>query len=128
MRFETEAIPIQPTPIPAIPSRPPIQLMTASPWPKWFLEAVRAALPPGLLAQASDPRRMRRRGCCAAALGSSWGGTLQIRVEEGLTERFGGILDVGPVLTLVATLRAAVPWQRLRRREGSAHAGRGTDR
>ncbi|MEM7570431.1 MAG: magnesium chelatase subunit D [Pseudomonadota bacterium] len=78
------------------------------------LDAADASLPPGLLAYlkaAQDPQTARsaggRRG--SKALGASRG--------RPLTSRKGG-LSTGKRLDVIATLRAAAPWQKLRRQQG----------
>ena len=90
----------------------------ARPLAKVVLEAVRAALPAGLLAQLGDSRTPRSGS--AAQQRSGRVGAARTDPRRGRpdgTQR--GDPRRGPRLDLVATLRAAAPWQRLRRREGS---------
>ncbi len=81
-----------------------------------LLDAARAALPPDLLAQLAAGRAARAakgaRGSGAASKGNRRGRPLPSRA---------GRLDGRARIDLVATLRAAAPWQRLRR----AETGRG---
>jgi len=91
----------------------------ARPLAEVVLEAVHSALPAGLLAQAGDSR-MPRSGSAAAQQRSGRVGAARMDPRRGRpdgTQR--GDPRRGPRLDLVATLRAAAPWQRLRRREGS---------
>lgn len=75
------------------------------------LEAAIAAIPPDLLARLAEGRA--RRGS-----GSSGGGKKRLSGQRGkpLSAR-AGMPRGGARLALVDTLRAAVPWQALRRRE-----------
>ncbi len=80
------------------------------------VEAVQSALPAEFLAQFLEARAERRvearaRGAGAAAKSARRGRPLGARA---------GTLRSGQRLDLVATLRAAAPWQPLRRREGAA--------
>ena len=90
----------------------------ARPLAEVVLEAVQSALPAGLLAQAGDSRTPRSGS--AAQQRSGRVGAARTDPRRGRpdgTQR--GDPRRGPRLDLVATLRAAAPWQRLRRREGS---------
>ncbi len=89
------------------------------------LDAVRAALPPNLLA------RLRPSGAAAIRPSAGSGG----RVESRLAARRAQAVRGRPIgtrpgdpsrgrLDLLATLRAAFPWQTLRHREASALPGR----
>lgn len=76
-----------------------------------LLEAVRATLPPGLLDGLAERRRTGRSG--------SGGRTVQLRRDPSHGRPVGlrpGRPRGGARLALLATLRAAAPWQRLRRR------------
>ncbi len=86
-----------------------------------LLEAVRAFLPPDLLADAAAPTR--RRGGSAGRRGRERSGGergRQLRAEAGRP-------TAGRTLDPVATLRVAAPWQRVRsverQREGKGIAG-----
>jgi magnesium chelatase subunit D len=84
-----------------------------------LLEAARAALPPGLLAGLGAGRRAGR----APAGGRS----PQLRRDPGHGRPAGtrpGRPRGGARLALLATLRAAAPWQRLRRAGGPPAPGR----
>lgn len=81
------------------------------------LEAARAAIPAGLLAQlqlAATRTRVRTTGRAGAVSQSSRRG------RPAGTRR--GELTAGARLNVIETLRAAAPWQPLRRREGSRRA------
>ena len=79
------------------------------------LEAALAAIPPGLLALLAlgrtPPTRAAARRSGAAQLGSSRGRPVGVRRGEP---------QGGARLNLIETLRAAAPWQMLRRREAAA--------
>jgi magnesium chelatase subunit D len=80
------------------------------------VDAVQSALPAEFLAQFLEARAERRvearaRGAGAAAKSARRGRPLGARA---------GTLRTGERLDLVATLRAAAPWQSLRRREATA--------
>ncbi len=81
-----------------------------------LLEAVRAALPPGLLASLAAGRAARGRGA-AAGSGAKRKGNRRGRPLPSRPGRLGS----GAPVDLVATLRAAAPWQPMRR--ASAPAG-----
>ena len=81
-------------------------------------EATRSALPPGLLA-ALLAGQSRRGQAPAGRAGSSRMTRLRGRPAGALAGAPGG----GARLALVETLRAAAPWQPLRRREAQAGAG-----
>lgn len=82
------------------------------------LEAARAAIPPGLLALIAaggeKPRAARTGKAGTPAASARSGRPAGTRPGDPRRER----------LDLVATLRAAAPWQRLRQAEGGRHAGR----
>lgn len=83
-----------------------------------LVEAVQSALPADFLAQFLEARAERRvearsRGAGAAARSARRGRPLGARA---------GTLRTGDRLDLVATLRAAAPWQPLRRRESDVEA------
>ena len=77
------------------------------------LDAALASIPPDLLARLTE-RRVRRRG------GAGGGGKRRLSGQRGkpLGARPGRPRG-GARLALVDTLRAAVPWQEVRRREGA---------
>ncbi len=83
------------------------------------LEAARAAIPPGLLASLAASLAPRRRSASDGKSG-----------EESYSSRRGRPLDARPGslakgrLALVATLRAAAPWRRLREQQASNVQGR----
>jgi magnesium chelatase subunit D len=82
-----------------------------------LIEAMQAALPPGLLAalQAGQQRQAQARAAGTA-------GALQKHAHRGRpvgTRR--GEPRAGARLHVLDTLRAAAPWQRLRQREASPH-------
>ena len=82
-----------------------------------LIEAARAALPPDLLAQLAAGRAARAaRG--ATGTGAERGGN---RRGRPLPSR-PGKLGSGARIDLVATLRAAAPWQPLRRRAAASDA------
>jgi magnesium chelatase subunit D len=101
---------------PSAPEDPPPDAMQTGPLEDRVLEAVAAALPPGLLAQhetrdaPSTPSRALGR---AGARRRSLQRGRRIGVRPG-DPRHGARLD------LVETLRAAAPWQRLRATAGQA--------
>ena len=78
-----------------------------------LLEAVRAALPDGLLTKAANGKGKTGAGSGAKRTGSRRG--------RPLPARAGGKTDAR--VDLVATLRAAIPWQTLRKR-GKPHSTR----
>ena len=85
-----------------------------------IVDAVRAALPEDFLAQFLASRTERRaearaRGAGAAAKSARRGRPLGAR---------SGVLRAGDRLDVVATLRAAAPWQKLRRAEATADEAR----
>ncbi|MFC3002639.1 magnesium chelatase subunit D [Falsiroseomonas tokyonensis] len=82
-----------------------------------LLEATRAALPAGLLATlGAGAREAARR---AGAQGRAGHKRLSAQRGRPIGTR-AGALRAGARLALVETLRAAAPWQGLRRREGGA--------
>lgn len=89
------------------------------PLPEQLLEATLAAMPPGLLAQLQAGGRALKRG---RTQGKS--GELQ---RHKLRGRPMGVIPgdprAGARLNLVATLRAAAPWQKLRAAEQSGSDG-----
>jgi len=80
------------------------------------LEAARAALPEGLLAAALANSKPQRRSANSA-------GRVGALLDGGARGRPAGVRAGHPRdglrLNLIETLRAAVPWQRLRRRDAS---------
>jgi magnesium chelatase subunit D len=85
------------------------------------LEAALAALPPGLLATLALGSAKTRRGPTAGRVGASRLGSSRGR-PVGVRR---GEPQGGARLNVIETLRAAAPWQALRRREAHA-AGRST--
>lgn len=82
-----------------------------------MLEAIRAFLPPDLLASAEDTRGRRARSAGRRGRESNGGARgRQLRAEAGRP-------SAGRTLDPVATLRVAAPWQRVRRAE-HVRAGR----
>jgi len=105
-------------PDPSDPDQVPDSMDDGKPLAEVVLEAVRSALPPGLLAQATDSRQTRSRASAQQRSGRV--GAVRTDPRRGRPDgTVRGDPRRGPRLDLVATLRAAVPWQRLRRREGS---------
>jgi magnesium chelatase subunit D len=103
---------------PSAPDQSPDSIDDGKSLAEVVLEAVRSALPPGLLAQLTDPRKMRS----SAAMQQRSGRVGAVRSDPRRGRPDGTVRGDprrGPRLDLVATLRAAVPWQRLRRRPGS---------
>jgi magnesium chelatase subunit D len=88
------------------------------------LEAAKAAIPLNLLARLSGAERRPARARTINKVGAGKMGT----ATKGLRGRPKGVREAAPRdgerLNLVETLRAAAPWQPLRRRE----AGAGTER
>ncbi|MGJ7614012.1 MULTISPECIES: magnesium chelatase subunit D [unclassified Variovorax] len=76
------------------------------------LEAASAVLPPGLLALLTSRHAERRQPRCAGRAGTSASGGLRGR-PDGVRP---GHPREGARLSLIDTLRAAAPWQALRRR------------
>lgn len=88
--------------------------------PELILAAAAAALPPDLLAQLSqarEPRGAKPTGGGAGAVRSSPHRGRRVGVRRGLP-------IAGQRLNVLETLRAAAPWQPLRRRERSDASGR----
>ena len=87
-----------------------------TPDPDQLIEAAAAAIPPGLLEALADGRTRRGAG--------SGGGARHLSPLRGrpLAAR-QGLPRGGARLALIDTLRAAVPWQALRRAEGEARPG-----
>ena len=79
------------------------------------LEAARAAIPLGLLASLQAGIKARRR---SSSEGKSGDSTLSSRRGRPLDARPGSLRNGR--LSLIATLRAAAPWRRLREREAPA--------
>ncbi len=83
------------------------------------LEAAKAAIPANLLARLGKTEQRPARTRNAGKMGTA---------TKGLRGRPIGVREAGPRdgerLNLVETLRAAAPWQTLRRREAGADAGR----
>ena len=83
------------------------------------LAAAAAAIPPGLLAQLQIAAAIQSRGASAARAGQEQKGGVRGRpagVVRGEPRR-------GARLNIIATLRAAAPWQLVRRRLRAATAG-----
>jgi magnesium chelatase subunit D len=85
-----------------------------------LLEAARAAIPPGLLAQLRAGVRPRLRARAPGRAGFAQHS--QLRGRPAGTRR--GELGRGARLDVVETLRAAAPWQPLRRREREGRGAR----
>jgi magnesium chelatase subunit D len=87
------------------------QASTSQPPPEQLLEAAAAAIPPGLLARLQSGIRPRRNSASQGKSGA--------QQRHRLRGRPAGVLPGDPRggarLNLVATLRAAAPWQKLRR-------------
>ncbi|MBT9455497.1 MAG: magnesium chelatase subunit D [Burkholderiaceae bacterium] len=79
------------------------------------IEAAKAAIPSGLLAWLSDGQTAAQRATGGAA-GRSGAASRPARSGRPLSSRRGS-LRAGARLDLLATLRAAIPWQRLRLQE-----------
>jgi magnesium chelatase subunit D len=85
------------------------------------LEAARAAIPPGLLAQLKAEGGMRVRGSAGRS------GAVQKAGQRGRPAGTRhGEPGAGLRLSVVDTLRAAAPWQRLRRQAAMGTAGAGS--
>jgi magnesium chelatase subunit D len=82
------------------------------PPPDLLLDAVRASLPPGLLAALAAGEGLRK----ASGMGAGARARLALRGRPAGTR--AGRPGNGRRLALVATLRAAAPWQPLRRKGG----------
>lgn len=105
-------------PDPSAPDQSPDSIDDGKSLAEVVLAAVRSALPPGLLAQLTDPRKMRSSAATQQRSGRV--GAVRSDPRRGRPDgTVRGDPRRGPRLDLVATLRAAVPWQRLRRRPGS---------
>lgn len=89
---------------------------TGTPDPDQLIEAAAAAIPPGLLEALASGRTRRGSG--------SGGGARHLSPLRGrpLAAR-QGLPRGGARLALIDTLRAAVPWQALRRSEGETRSG-----
>ncbi len=89
---------------------------TGTPDPDQLIEAAAAAIPPGLLEALASGRTRRGSG--------SGGGARHLSPLRGrpLAAR-QGLPRGGARLALIDTLRAAVPWQALRRAEGETRPG-----
>jgi len=79
------------------------------------IEAAKAAIPPGLLAWLSDGQTAAQRAT-GGGTGRSGAASRPARSGRPLSSRRGS-LRAGARLDLLATLRAAIPWQRLRLQE-----------
>jgi len=86
------------------------------PDPDQLIEAAAAAIPPGLLEAIAAGRT--RRGT-----GSGGGARHQSPLRGRPLAARQGLPNGGARLALIDTLRAAVPWQALRRQEGTAGPG-----
>ena len=89
-----------------------------APLEEQVLAAAQAAIPPGLLARL----KLAQRGGAARSLGRSGQSRLAWRQGRPAGVRAGGP-QRGARLNLIETLRAAAPWQALRRREGDVRDG-----
>lgn len=90
-----------------------------APLDEQVLAAAQAAIPAGLLARL----KMEQRASGASrSLGRSGQARLAGRLGRPAGVRAGGV-QRGARLNLIETLRAAAPWQALRRREGDAREG-----
>lgn len=87
-----------------------------TPDPDQLIEAAAAAIPPGLLEAIAAGRT--RRGT-----GSGGGARHQSPLRGRPLAARQGLPSGGARLALIDTLRAAVPWQALRRQEGTAGPG-----
>jgi len=106
-----EAAPEPPPPDASTDDTPSTGTPDAAELQDMLVAAARAALPPGLLA-ALQLRDAARRATAAGASGK------QAQANRGRpTGTRAGPLRAGARLALVETLRAAAPWQPLRRRE-----------
>lgn len=83
-----------------------------------IVDAVRAALPPRLLEALATPLSSRRSKAASGRHGPRQRGN---RRGRPLSAR-PGELAAGSRLNVLATLKAAAPWQRIRRRESSERA------
>jgi magnesium chelatase subunit D len=108
------------TPPPSPQAAEPLDTAEAQPMPDtamqdMLIQAAKAAIPAGLLAQLATGTRPRSRTPTAGAKGA-----LQNAGRRGrpVGTRPGDPRS-GARLDLIATLRAAAPWQRLRRREAA---------
>jgi magnesium chelatase subunit D len=90
-----------------------------APLEEQVLAAAQAAIPPGLLARL---KMAQRAGGSARSLGRSGQSRLAWRQGRPAGVRAGAV-QRGARLNLIETLRAAAPWQTLRRREGDARGG-----
>ncbi|MFN9745884.1 MAG: magnesium chelatase subunit D [Betaproteobacteria bacterium] len=100
---------------------PPSPPTETQPLEDRVLDAATAAIPPGLLAQllqGDGPRTRAARGGKAGAAAASRSRGRPLGARRGPPVQ-------GARLHLVATLRAAAPWQPLRRRAWAAQPGRG---
>jgi magnesium chelatase subunit D len=89
------------------------------PLPDVILEAIKAAIPAGLLAAIKSGFAQRARGASAGRSGANRSG----RRGRPMGARRGDLAR-GERLAVVETLRAAAPWQPLRRREAAERARR----
>lgn len=108
----------EPTPPEAEPSEPPASAGEGQDIPQdLLLESVRALLPADIL---DSDRALRRKAAQAGRRGREQGGAdrgRQVRATAGLPGR-------GKRLDAVATLRAAAPWQVVRRRQAAVATSR----
>jgi magnesium chelatase subunit D len=97
---------------------------TDQPTADHVLQAALAALPPGLLAQlATGAQRPAAKVSASAGGGASGGRSGEWRMSKKRGRPFGsrrGDVQGGARLHLIDTLRAAAPWQALRKREARA--------
>jgi magnesium chelatase subunit D len=81
------------------------------------LEAALAAIPPGILASLSLGHSRATRGASAGRVGAA-----QLSKQRGRPMRARPLgLQSGARLHLIETLKAAAPWQAIRRRESPGH-------
>lgn len=90
-----------------------------APLEEQILAAAQAAIPAGLLARL---KMAQRASGASRSLGRSGQARLAGRLGRPAGVRAGGV-QRGARLNLIETLRAAAPWQALRRREGDTRQG-----
>jgi magnesium chelatase subunit D len=93
------------------PADPPPELPADRPLDDVVLEAARAAIPAGLLASLA----LAEAAAARAAAGGRMGATREARLRGRPAGTRPGLPRDGARLALVDTLRAAAPWQRLRK-------------
>ena len=122
-RARTAPADIQPEPAPPPPQQEgedeaPSEQQNANAAADGIVDAVQSALPAEFLSQFLEARSERR---AAARTGGAGASAKSARRGRPLGAR-AGTLRTGERLDLIATLRAAAPWQPLRRREGVGQA------